>query len=215
MKTKEYQGFQISCSRGNSFVIVIGLISIICTCIGCGSGTGGSEPTDLPKLNVTSKAFPQKPTIMQKPAIAFNSRGDALAVWSTPKTNSENSMIIQYRIYSQTTGAWSAETELAITSVYGFDVGSNGTDFMLVWSDGNLWAREFDIETGTWGKITIIADQIGASSPPQIDADGSGYIVKRTRYESSVVRVYAYIYDGRRWHAAQAPKPQNGLALNR
>jgi hypothetical protein len=209
MMTKENQNFHVLRSLGKSLAPIIGLITIISICGGCGSGTVGSELDDLPKLNATSRAFPQKP------AIAFNIRGDALAVWSVPITNSDNSMRVLYRIYLQTAGTWSAETELALTSSYGFDVGSNGTDFMVVWTDRDLWAREFDTDSGSWGKTTLIAAQTDAASAPQIDAEGNGYIVKRNRYEGGVVRVYANIYDGKQWHTAQASKPLNGLALNR
>jgi len=210
MMKKENQNFQVLRSLGKSLALIFGLIAIIGNIGGCGSGTtGGSESANLSKRNGTNSASPQKP------AIAFNSRGDALAVWSEPEANSDNSMRILYRIYSQTADTWSTETELAITSSYGLDVGSNGTDFMVVWADGDLWAREYDTDTGSWGTTTLIAAQGDGHSIPWIDADGSGYIVKRKRYEGGAIRVYANIYDGTQWHAAQVSKSLSGLALNR
>jgi len=210
MMIQENRNFHVLRSLGKSLALIFGLITIIGVSGGCGSGTtGGSGPTGLFEHKAITSAFPQKPEI------AINSRGDALAVWSEPKANSDNSMKILYRVYLQAAGTWSTNTELARTSSYGFDVGSNGTDFMVVWADGGLWAREFKTDSGSWGATTLIAAQSDGSSSPRVDANGGGYIVKRKRYEDGAVRIYDSIYDGRQWHAAQASKPLSGLALNR
>ena len=149
------------------------------------------------------------------PQIAFDSSGNAIAVWYQYDGTRNN---IYANRYATGTG-WGAaaliETDNAETAwapQIAFDSSGNA---IAVWtqSDGtrnNVWANRYASGTG-WGAAALIETNAGSASIPQIAFDSSGNaIAVWTQYDGTRYNIYANRYaSGTGWGAAALIETDN------
>jgi len=167
--------------------------------IGCGGGSssgggtgGGSGTTNPVSINDDT------PAGVQDASIAFNDAGDALAVWIADNGADENRIL--YSFYTSATGAWSDEAELSTGNTTGTAVCSDGTDFMVVWAQRFIYAREYIVMSSTWGNKTDIGDGFSSPYSPHVTPNGTGgYCAVWQQYDGTNTRIYANVYNGSTW----------------
>jgi len=175
------------------------LALVVFMSIGCGGGssggggTGGGPGTANP-VSINDDT----PAGVQGVSIAFNNTGDAMAVW-----NSDNGSYfrkILYSVYTQATDTWSDEAELSTgnSNRDNVAVSSDGTDFMVVWANYNIYAREYTVSSG-WGTEAIIDSGSPSAFSPHVASTGTGYCAVWSQRDSSFLRIYASVYNGSTW----------------
>jgi hypothetical protein len=135
------------------------------------SSTNTWQTAELIEIDNAGDAF--------SPQIAFDSNGNAMAVWSQDDGTQTN---IWANRFDSSTNTWGtaelieADAGSAFSPQIAFD--SNG-NAMAVWSqdDGtqtNIWANRFDSSTNTWGTAELIEADAGSAFSPQIAFDSNG-----------------------------------------
>ena len=180
-------------------LVYFGLILslIVFMSIGCGGGSsggggagGGSGTTNPVSINDDT------PAGAQGASIAFNSAGDAMAVWYADNGFNEHRLL--YSFYTQATDTWSGEADLGLTRSNPA-VSSDGTDFMVVWPNRDMFAREYIVSSATWGTETIIESGGNWVYYPHVASNGAGYCATWQQYDGSNNRIYANIFNGSTW----------------
>ncbi len=136
------------------------------------------------------------------PVTATNKYGDFLAVWIQ-----YNAGAYAYgRLYK--IGAWGEPFTIGSCSFCGVgqvEVATNGTDFMITWSDssGAVRARTCD-RSGNLGTEYDLRDPANTSYSysPRVASNGSDYAVAWIQYYNGLASVYANIYSNATWAGA-------------
>ena len=164
-------------------VALSGLIGLLAA---CGGGSGSAAPTSTPKAwstatTIATTIAPIAPSTdnARDPQIAFDTSGNALAVW-TQLDGTRND--IWARRYIPGTG-WGVTAvrignnlSAASSPQIAFDTSGNA---LAVWTQlgGDIWANRYIAGTGTgtgWGTAVVIDNRADAASSPQIAFDTNG-----------------------------------------
>jgi hypothetical protein len=162
----------------NSRSLWLGACASVLVLAACGGGGGGSSAG--PKAWGSAALIENdNADFAQSPRIAFDSSGNALAVWSQSDGLRYN---IRANRYTAGTG-WGTATLIETNNdgdaefpQIAFDANGNA---LAVWSqsDGtryNIWANRYTAGTG-WGTATLIeTDNTGDAKEPQIAPDANG-----------------------------------------
>ncbi len=128
------------------------------------------------------------------PQIAVTDQGDALVVWLQYDDGVQG---VWARAYQA--GVLGSPTVVSPTA-QSLDVATNGTAFVVVWSDGayrNLVsARRYLLATSSWDAPVALKTSAGSVWPPAITSDGSGFLLA---YPSTSSVVYNTSSDGLTW----------------
>ncbi len=176
------------------FIMTLGLVSIIGT-----GGGGGGGGTGSSSSGVTNPAMinGDTPAGVQGASIAFNSAGDAMAVWIS--NNGSNDNRILYSFYDQATTTWSLEAELTPHAYSDLVVCSDGTDFMVVWAYGSIYASEYSVSSGTWSIETTIESGSQYAFSPHVASNSTGYCAVWSQSDGTDTRIYANLFNGSAW----------------
>ncbi len=186
---------------------------VIFMSIGCGGGSsgsggagGGSRTTNPVSINDDTNAYPESTSI------AFNSTGDALAVWISNNGSSQNRIL--YSFYDHTTATWSLEAELTQSVYTDLAVCSNGTNFMVVWAYGSINAREYIVSSGTWGTMATIELGGNYAFSPHVASTGTGYCAVWSQFDGTDTRIYANFFGGSGWGTETTVDSGGGYAYD-
>ncbi len=135
------------------------------------------------------------------PQVAADAAGNAFAVWF--QWDGERNNIWSNR-YDSSSDSWGlpelVETEDTGTAGAVQLVANANGDAAVIWiqNDGtqdNVWVRTFDAATTTWGEATMIADEEGDASRPQISMSDTGHIFATwMHYDSGRFNVWSNSY---------------------
>ena len=148
---------------------------------GCSGDSSDSSSATLPNTKGEAKLIEtDNAGHALNPQIAFDSNGNAMAVWQQDDGTRTN---IWANSFDSSTNTWQTAELIEIDNAgdafspqIAFD--SNG-NAMAVWSqdDGtqtNIWANRFDSSTNTWGTAELIEADAGSAFSPQIAFDSNG-----------------------------------------
>jgi hypothetical protein len=171
---------------------------------GGGGGDTNSKSWQAPELMHTQ----QSGNIMYNHQIAFDARGNALAIW---QQNEDNGVHTWANRYSTSNDRWDVGAKIASsTRGHSFAYGRNG-DALAAWTTngGDLWVRAYTASTNSWGvsqKIWGDGRGFGGTTKVLIDSNGNALVIwshSDTVQSETNLRAIYYTATTDSWGAAE------------
>lgn len=163
----------------NNKRIIHGALFLVVLVLAACSGGGGSLAIAAKTWGTAALIETSNVGDAYAPQIAFDTNGNALAVWE--QYDGVNQSIYANR-YSASSGVWGTATLIELNAgdakrpQIAFDASGNA---LAVWYqyDGafkSIWANRYTAGTGTWGTAAVIENNTGDAQDPQIAIDING-----------------------------------------